>query len=120
MSLYPIIPITPSGNPIIAPSGNLLIATIDMTTTTMLKINLTHLSSSQDYSLRLWLSVQPDGMALAPGHFPLLHSAMLPIIVYTTGQPPDNTIAIRVSPGQYALNILNLTNEQNVLAFTYG
>lgn len=120
MSLYPTTIIDPDaalGNNAIA-SGTLICIPIDMTSSQMVQIVLSQLSLTQDYSLRTWVSVYPDGNAIAPGLFPILRNGGLPFIVYVPGQtPPSNTYAIRVTPGSYYLNILNLTNEANVFSF---
>lgn len=120
MSLYPTTIIDPDaalGNNAIA-SGTLISIPIDMTNSQMIQIVLSQLSLTQDYSLRTWVSIYPDGKAIAPGLFPILRNGGLPFIVYVPGQtPPSNTYAIQVTPGSYYLNILNLTNEANVFSF---
>jgi hypothetical protein len=121
MSLYPVTITDPAtvsvGNNGIA-SGTLIAVSIDMTSTQMMQIVMAQLSLTQDYSLRTWVSVYPDGNAIAPGVFPILRNG-IPFIIYVAGQtPPSNTYAILVTPGSYFLNILNLTNENNVFAFS--
>lgn len=122
MSLYPTTVLdattAASGNNLI-PSGTLLVIPIDMTVTQMTQIGLAQLSLTQDYSLRTWVSVYPDGMPIG-GIFPILRFASLPFTIYIAGQtPPQNTgYGVLVTPGSYYLNILNLTNEANVLRFS--
>ena len=122
MSLYPTTVLdattAASGNNLI-PSGTLLVIPIDMTFTQMTQIGLAQLSLTQDYSLRTWVSVYPDGMPIG-GIFPILRFASLPFTIYIAGQtPPQNTgYGVLVTPGSYYLNILNLTNEANVLRFS--
>ena len=117
MSLYPTTVLdattAASGNNLI-PSGTLLVIPIDMTVTQMTQIGLAQLSLTQDYSLRTWVSVYPDGMPIG-GIFPILRFASLPFTIYIAGQtPPQNTgYGVLVTPGSYYLNILNLTNEAN-------
>ena len=121
MSLYPVTIIDAatagSGNNLM-PSSTLLAIPIDMTTIQMTQISMAQLSLTQDYSLRTWVSRYPDGLAIN-GPFPILRNGGIPFIIYVASQtPPANTIATLVAPGSYFLNILNLTNEQNVLGFS--
>ena len=121
MSLYPttILDAESAGlrpNPI--PSGSLIVIPIDMTTVAMTQVMLVQVSYTQDYSLRTWLSLHPDGLAIA-GVIPILKTAGIPLVIHIADQilPPDVN-AIAVEPGQYMLNVLNLTNEANVFSFS--
>jgi hypothetical protein len=100
------------------PSGALVVIPIDMLTVQMTQINMAQLALTQDYSLRTWVSLDPDGLAIER-YFPILRTGGVPFVIYIAGfTPPTNTYSILVAPGNYFLNILNLTNEQNVLAFS--
>ena len=99
------------------PSGALIVIPIDMLGVQMTQISMAQLALTQDYSLRTWVSLDPDGLAIER-YFPILRTGGVPFVIYIAGfTPPANTSPILVTPGSYFLNILNLTNEQNVLAF---
>ena len=122
MSLYPttfLDATTAAADNNLMPPGTLTVIPINMTVTQMTQINLAQLSLTQDYSMRMWVSVYPDGIPIG-GMYPILRFAGLPFTIYIAGQtPPQNTgYAINVTPGRYYLNILNLTNEANVLRFS--
>ncbi len=128
MTLYPItildaVDAVLEPNPIL--SGTETIIPIDMTTTLMTELTVFQMSNTQDFSLRAWLSKYQNGIALPSigfatgGNYPIRRFGGVPIIIYVAGQsPPANTFPIEVTPGQYYLNILNLTNEQNIFGFT--
>lgn len=122
MSLYPIIELDPeiaALDPNMLPAGTLIVLPVDMSSVQMVQIVLVQLSQTQDYSMRTWLSRYPDGIAIAPGVFPVLRGQGLPFVIHTADQtPPENTNAIQVEAGNYILNILNLTNEINVFSFS--
>jgi hypothetical protein len=100
-------------------AGTLVAIPIDMAATQMSEITLAQMSHTQDYSLRAWLSEYVGGVAIPPGFIPVLKTASVPIVIYTASQtPPANTIGIPVVSDCYILNILNLTNENNVFAFS--
>jgi hypothetical protein len=131
MSLYPITTLdaTTAGlNPNGIMPGTLIVIPIDMTTVQMTSFDLQHLSNTQDYSLRAWLSKYPDGVpipssidgvaTIAAGIYAIIKFSKLPMVIYIAGQtPPIDSFDILVSPGLYNLNILNLTNEVNVFGF---
>lgn len=99
--------------------GNLIVSPVDMTVTQMLQITLQQMANTQDFSLRTWVSLYPDGIAFAPGNIPILKWANVPIVIYVPSQIiPEDTIGILVQPGKYFLNILNLTNEHNVFGYS--
>ena len=101
------------------PSGNLIVIPIDMTVTQMTQITLRQISLTQDYSLRMWLSVYPHGMTVEPGMFPVLRFGGVPFVIYVAPQtPPSDTYPIFVLPGVYMMNILNLNNETNMFTFS--
>ena len=122
MSLYPTIVLdaaTAALDNNFIPPGTLVVIPIDMTVPQMTQISMAQLSLTQDYSLRTWVSVYPGGRVI-DALFPILRTVGLPFIIYVAGQtPPANaTYTILVTPGNYYLNILNLTNEANVFAFS--
>lgn len=122
MSLFPITELDANtaaqGNNLL-PAGTLIVIPIDMTSVRMTQITVAQVSATQDYSMRTWLSEFPDGVAIAPGPFPVLRTSGLPFVVYITGQtPPDGCYAMLVTPGTYILNIVNLTNEANLFSFS--
>lgn len=122
MSLFPITildPITAASGFNTLLSGSLVVIPLDMTFAAMTQITIVQASLTQDFSLRGWISVYPDGIALA-SVFPILRGNGLPIVIYVPLQtPPNDCIPIAVpASGIYYLNVLNLTNESNVFAFT--
>lgn len=121
MNLYPITILdaaTAGSANNLMPSGTMLVIPIDMNDIQMTQISMAQLSLTQDYSLRTWVSLYPASIPI-DGLYPILRAASVPFIIYVAGQtPPANTKPILVTPGRYFLNILNLTNEQNVLAFS--
>lgn len=122
MSLFPITlldPTTAASGFNTLSSGTLVVIPLDMTTVVMTQVTVVQASLTQDYSLRGWISVYPDGIALA-SVFPILRGNGLPIVVYAPlHTPPEACIPIAVpASGIYYLNVLNLTNESNVFAFT--
>jgi hypothetical protein len=91
---------------------------IDLSDGGMIVVTLVQVSETQDYSLRAWVSQYANGVPLAPGYTPVYRGFGWPLTIYTAPQtPPPNTIAIAVTPGVYVLNVLNLTNELNVVAY---
>ena len=101
-------------------AGNLLMFPVDMSQVNMLQIALAQLSQTQDYSLRAWVSVYPNGMPLPPGYVSVLKVGGLPLVLFAFGLiPPTNTLLCPIAlRQQYILNVLNLTNEDNVLGVT--
>lgn len=124
MSIYPISitdAATLSTEPNRISPGNMTCVPIDMTTVRMTKILLQQASNTQDYSLRAWLSLYQEGVALADNSiktYTIMRNVLLPIIIYTAGQTPDaESFSVLVVPNYYFLNILNLTNEVNYFSF---
>lgn len=108
-----------STEPNLLPPGNLIVVPLDMTIVQMTQIMLQQMSNTQDYSMRAWISQFPGGIPLGSGIYSVLKfGAGLPIIVHVASQtPPENTFPVLVSPTEYFVNILNLTNEANFFGF---
>lgn len=122
MNLYPITvldPMTAASGFNSLSSGSLVVIPLDLTTVAMTQVTVVQASLTQDFSLRGWISLYPDGIALA-NDFPILRGNGLPIVIYVPLQtPPDDCIPVAVpASGLYYLNILNLTNVANIFAFT--
>ena len=124
MTLYPITNLSPlvaaiGGN--LLPSGSLITIPIDMTIAQMTQIIVGQISQTEDFGMRGWISLYPDGISLISGLssvFPLMRMSPQPLVIYIQGQiPPVGAIEALVKPGQYYLNILNLTNTQSMFAF---
>jgi hypothetical protein len=126
MSLYPTVVLDPTvamSGPNLAPSGSLITLPLDMSVVLMKQIIVAQLSLTEDFSLRAWVSIYPNGISLItpawPDTFALSRMTPRPLVLYVRGQiPPDETILVPVVPGQYYLNILNLTNQLNLFGFT--
>lgn len=101
-------------------SGNLIVFPVDSSGFDMLQITLTQLSQTQDYSLRFWVSVYPNGMPLIPGYVSILKAGGLPLVLFASGliPPTDSLLCPIAIRQQYMVNVLNLTNEPNVLGVT--
>lgn len=121
MSLYPITIMTAqalSVNPNLLLPGNMIAVPLDMTVNQMVQIFLQQQSNTQDFSIRAWISQYQDGIALGSGIYPLLRFGGFPIVAHITTQtPPEASFPVLVPPGEYFVNILNLTNEPNVFGF---
>lgn len=123
MNLYPIIWFSPAVavlGPNLLPPGTLGVIPIDMKDGVMKQLTAAHVSLTQDFSLRSWISLYIDGISLMPnpGHFPLLRGNGLPIVLYHRFPPIFPCIPVRVTkPAIYYFNILNLTNEGNQFTF---
>src|SRR3569623_119827 len=96
-------------------SGNLIMFPVDSSQFNMLQITLSQLSQTQDYSLRAWVSVYPNGTPLAPGYVSVLKVGGLPLVLSVFGLiSPINTLLCPIAlRQQYMLNVLNLTNDDN-------
>jgi hypothetical protein len=123
MTLYPTITLDPlttviGGN--IVPAGSLVIMPIDMSAVLMRQIIVGQISQTEDFGMRGWVSLYPNGISLITGLnavFPLMRMSPQPLVVYVQGQsPPLGSIQALVTPGLYYLNILNLTNTQSMFA----
>lgn len=124
MPIYPITITdtdTLSVDPNLLLPGNMTCVPIDMTTVRMTQITMQQLSNTQDYSLRAWVSLYREGVALGDDSkktYTIMRNILLPIIIYTAGQvPPVESFSVLVEPNYYFLNILNLTNEANYFSF---
>lgn len=121
MALYPTTVIdnaTLAQEPNFINPSSLIVTPIDMTTAQMVQIDVQQMSNTQYFSLRAWVSQFQNGIAFAPGNYPVLTWAGALIVIYVPGQTPSaNTFAIQVPVGTYWFNILNLTNEHNVFSF---
>lgn len=122
--LYPTItfdPVVAATNPNLLPSGMLALILVNMRTVAMSQIIVSQVSLTEDFGMQGWLSEEPGGIPLtipAPGTFPLSRFTPRPLIVLVAGHtPPPDSILAPVIPGQYWLNILNLTNTPAMFAF---
>jgi hypothetical protein len=101
------------------PSGGWIGLSLDLTTLVRAQITLTQLSYTQDFSVRAWISVYPNGIAVPPGPWPVLRTGGLPILVYTDAQMPmADIVPVPLAPAQYTLNLRNLTNEDNLVGYS--
>lgn len=124
MNLYPVIIFRPAvvvRGPNLLPPGTLGVVPINMTDDDIIvQVKIVHVSLTQDFSLRYWVSPFIDGLSVMPhpGFFPVLRGNGLPIVLYSHFPPlyPCIPVLIRRRAVHY-FNVLNLTNEGNQFTF---
>jgi hypothetical protein len=106
-------------------SGNVAYAPIAIGPGDAFEFTVTHVSPTQDHSLRCWLSGVPNGMSLTE-RLPLNYwhanrTISEKVVIHDLSRSPiapapGRLGTIAVPPGPYFLNVLNLVNAANVFA----
>lgn len=84
---------------------------------------LSQWSPTQDFSLRAWISQHPGGRCL-PGSDAFWHlgrQADRVVLACPLGAKPpilNNCLSLGLAPGSFTLNVLNLSNSENVFLFS--
>ena len=124
MSLYPTIDIDPSvqGRQT-SPQGSLALIPITIDPGQAVRVVLLQTGPAQDFSMRAWVSVLPDGVSVSTDSVSAYWSLpRMPdmFILHDVAVTPDATAfrTIPVPPGSYVLNILNLVNSENTFSFS--
>lgn len=104
-------------------SSNLMVVPLVINPQQGQMLALAQLSPTQDYSLRFWLSMKPNGI-FVPTNASFYHMNRTADRLYLyydmNSTPPSapNILGIPVPTGSYKLNILNLVNAENVFSFS--
>lgn len=125
--LYPLTTFTTlrSDDTYVIPNGNLFAFPFTIGEGEAKNIVVVHTAgtSNQDHSLRAWVSTEAGGTVLydAPAFVQMWHpnrNAAEYVTAYDRGiEAPQAPMPLALAPGDYVLNVLNLSNRQNVFAF---
>jgi len=104
-------------------SSSALLAPFTLMPGTAMQFSGSQLSPTQDYSIRLWMSVLPGGDFIPTifSYWHLNRTADQLITPYDMSYPAPSgryVIPVPLLPGDYYLNVLNLVNAENVFSFS--
>jgi hypothetical protein len=99
-------------------NGSLTVIPISITASSLISFAVTMASTAQDFSLRVWISQERNGLSIGR----IWHANRTPdmiCVLYTPDSlPPENVIGVPVEIGSsYFINILNLTATRNAFRF---
>lgn len=107
----------------IIPSGNLFCFPVVLEADSLKHIMVVHVagSANQDFSLRVWVSVEPgDRPAVETPYYIIWYAnrndAEITTIYDEANDAPAFNTTVPLPPGNYTVNVLNLVNREN--AFT--
>jgi hypothetical protein len=86
-------------------------------------LTLVHTGRTQDSSIQAWISTEPDGSSVLPmakqrETWTPNRLAFNPLTIFDRAGPaPSSGWSAGLPPGRYFLNVLNVSNEPNEVAF---
>lgn len=102
--------------------GSLLVFTMDVAEGARVTIDAVHAAAVQDFSLRVWVSKEPQGTTVDyfPQRFSYWHPIRTPypMVVADRSLGLSEAEAISVEPGRYYVNVLNMINARNGMRFS--
>jgi hypothetical protein len=119
MDLYPTVsvPVDQANEIVPTAQGALTVIPIRIVPNSVTQFSVTQTSTAQDYTLRIWISQQRDGLPIGDTWY----ASRVPDRIhayYTPDQsPPDGTVPVLLVAGDYFINILNLTLQPNAFKF---
>ena len=120
VGLYPItiIPLDHTDDIIKTDNGSLTVIPITIMASSLTSFVVTMASMAQDFSLRVWVSVERNGIAIGPTWHANRTSDKVCVLYTPDASPPENVFGVPVEiGGSYFINILNLTATENAFKF---
>lgn len=117
--LYPtvIVPVDQATDLIASANGALTVIPISIAPNSITPCNVTQTSTAQDYTLRVWISQQRDGLPIGDVWYASRVADRARALHTPDRTPPNNMVPIVLVAGEYYINILNLTLQPNAFTF---